>query len=79
MELPDDWYEDIDSRSRMLNAEKVRAEIERLRAALQGVVSDVLEYERVNNLVPNPGRKYCWDSVDRAQVALGHEQERQVK
>ena len=30
MEFPDDWYEDIDGRSRMLNQEKVAAEIERL-------------------------------------------------
>lgn len=42
------------------------AEIERLRAALKAVVSDVLEYERINNLSPNPGRHYCWDSVARA-------------
>lgn len=32
MEFPEDWYEDIDGRSRMLNQEKVAAEIERLRA-----------------------------------------------
>jgi hypothetical protein len=33
-EIPDDWYEETDGRSRMLSQEKVRAEIERLRAEL---------------------------------------------
>jgi len=45
-------------------------EIERLRAALKGVVSDVLEYERINNLAPNPGRKFCWDSVAHAHEII---------
>lgn len=38
--------------------------------ALRGLVTDVLEYERINNLAPNPGRKYCWDSVERAVAVL---------
>jgi hypothetical protein len=38
--------------------------------ALRAVVNDVLDYERVNNLAPNPGRKYCWDSVARAAAAI---------
>lgn len=42
-----------------------------LRTALRDVVSDVLEYERINNLAPNPGRKFCWDSVARAHAILG--------
>ena len=37
-----------------------------LLAALKAVVSDILGYEKVNNIAPNPGRKYCWDSVARA-------------
>lgn len=37
MELPDDWYEDHDGQSRVLNAGKVGAEIERLRAELDRV------------------------------------------
>jgi hypothetical protein len=45
-------------------------ENERLRTALQDVVRDILEYERINNLAPNPGRKYCWDSVERAVHVL---------
>jgi hypothetical protein len=45
-------------------------EIERLRAALQAVVNDVLAYERSRNLYPNPGREYCWDSVARAVAVL---------
>jgi hypothetical protein len=47
-----------------------------LRAALRAVVADVLEYERANNLSPNPGRKYCWDSVARAQAILHADVER---
>lgn len=39
-----------------------------LLAALKLVVSQIEDYERVNNLAPNPGRKHCWDSV-----ALAHE------
>lgn len=43
-----------------------------LEQALKDVVADVLDYERVNSLAPNPGRKYCWDSIGRAQTVLGH-------
>ena len=46
--------------------EEAADEIERLRLALQTLVDSVLDYERVNNLSPNPGRKYCWDSVEHA-------------
>lgn len=38
--------------------------------ALQRVVSDVLDYDRVNNLAPNPGRRYCWDSIENAVDVL---------
>lgn len=38
--------------------------------ALEGLVADVLDYEKVNNLKPNPGKKYCWQSVERAREAL---------
>ena len=41
-----------------------------LEQALKDVVSDILEYERVNNLAPNPGRQFCWDSVARAHAVL---------
>jgi hypothetical protein len=44
--------------------------IEQLRAALQAVINDVLAYERSRELHPNPGRKYCWDSVARAVDVL---------
>ena len=43
---------------------------ERLREALKAVLRDIEEYERVNNLAPNPGRKYCWDSVANAYEIL---------
>lgn len=38
--------------------------------ALQDVVDDIYEYERVNNLSPNPPRIKCWDSVTRAKAVL---------
>lgn len=41
-----------------------------LYAALQGLISTVLDYERVNNLSPAPGRKYCWDATEQAIAAL---------
>lgn len=44
--------------------------IAELRRALRAVVADIHEYERVNNLAPNPGRKECWDSVARAVEIL---------
>lgn len=41
-----------------------------LLAALQTVVSNILDYERVNNFAPSLGRKYCWDSVARASEII---------
>jgi hypothetical protein len=32
--------------------------------------AQILDYERVNNLAPNPGRKYCWDNTERAVAAI---------
>jgi hypothetical protein len=46
-------------------------EIERLRAALAALVADVEDYERVNNLAPNPGKRDCWQSVTQAKAVLG--------
>jgi hypothetical protein len=45
-------------------------ECKRLRAALEGVLADIDDYERINNLAPSPGRKYCWQSVEIARLAL---------
>lgn len=42
----------------------------RVIGALERVVHDVHEYERVNNLHPNPGRTECWDSVANAMAIL---------
>ena len=42
----------------------------RVIAALECVIFDVHEYERVNNLAPNPGRTECWDSVAHATDVL---------
>jgi hypothetical protein len=44
--------------------------VRKLREALQTLVDDVLEYERANNLAPNPGRLFCWDSVEQAMSVL---------
>lgn len=38
--------------------------------AARALVADVLDYQRVNNLSPNPGKAYCWQSVERVQEAL---------
>ena len=54
-----------------LRAEK-DAENERLRTALQALVADIEEYERINNLAPNPGKQDCWQSVTRAKAILRH-------
>ena len=45
-------------------------EREGLIEALENLVADVLEYERINNLAPNPGRRDCWQSVTTARAAL---------
>ena len=39
-------------------------------AALKALVAQVLDYERVNNFAPSPGRKYCWDVTERAVAAI---------
>lgn len=46
------------------------AENAELREALTAILSDILEYERINNLAPNLGRENCWDSVTRARALL---------
>jgi hypothetical protein len=38
--------------------------------ALKALVAQILDYEKVNNLSPNPGRKYCWDNTERAVAAI---------
>jgi|HubBroStandDraft_3_1064219.scaffolds.fasta_scaffold82841_2 hypothetical protein len=38
--------------------------------ALEGILHDIAEYERINNLAPNPGRTECWDSVAYAKTIL---------
>ena len=43
-----------------------------LLAALEALVADVLDYEKINNLSPGRGRKYCWDSVERAVNAIAN-------
>lgn len=50
---------------------EAKAALEAMHSALVRVVRDVREYETLNNLHPNPGRKYCWDSVANAIEILG--------
>lgn len=38
--------------------------------ALKRVVAQIEDYERVNNLAPNPGRKHCWYSVAHAHAVI---------
>ena len=45
-------------------------EIDRLREALERVLENIADYERVNNLSPNPPRMECWDSVAHAKNVL---------
>ena len=51
--------------------ELILTEINVLRSALKWVVEDIEGYEQVNMLAPNPGRRYCWDSVANAHAVLG--------
>jgi hypothetical protein len=48
----------------------VAARIAELEDALRRVVHDVNDYEKTNNLSPNPGRAECWDSVAHAKAVL---------
>lgn len=41
-----------------------------LLGALKAVMRDIDEYERVNNLSPNPGKKDCWQSVTFAKQII---------
>jgi hypothetical protein len=49
---------------------KTAARIAELEAALRNLVADVDDYERVNNLAPNPGRLHCWESMRVAKDVL---------
>jgi hypothetical protein len=51
-------------------AEDAADQIDALVKALEAVVRDVNDYERVNNLAPTPGHIECWDSVARAKQVL---------
>jgi hypothetical protein len=38
--------------------------------ALDAVVKDIQDYERVNDLYPNPGKTECWQSVTNALAVM---------
>jgi hypothetical protein len=44
--------------------------------ALKLIVAQIEDYERVNNLAPNPGRKHCWDSVAQAHAIIAKAESR---
>lgn len=59
------------SREAARHAAYVRSDIaERMAEALEGLVSTIEDYERVNNLSPPPGKADCWQSVTQAKAAL---------
>jgi hypothetical protein len=41
-----------------------------LLAALRAVLADIRDYERANNLAPNPGKQDCWQSVTNARAVI---------
>jgi hypothetical protein len=51
-------------------AKAFEAKTAKLREVLVQVLADIDDYERVNNLAPNPGKKDCWQSVTHARAAL---------
>ena len=53
-----------------MEALRLYEENERLRKALESIIRDINEYERLNNLAPNSGRTECWDSVANAKKLL---------
>jgi hypothetical protein len=50
--------------------ERLRVDNAQLREALAALIADIEEYERINNLAPNPGKPDCWQSVTRAKAVL---------
>ena len=48
----------------------LREENERLKAALEDVLSDIAKSEHVNNLYPSPGKSRFWKSVVNAEKLL---------
>ena len=49
---------------------RLREENERLKAALEDVLSDIAKSEHVNNLYPSPGKSRFWKSVVNAEKLL---------
>lgn len=38
--------------------------------ALRYVIKDIEDYQRTNNLYPDPGKKDCWQSVTHAKEVI---------
>lgn len=58
------WWEGQNAR------DQLNAAAPDLYAALEALLADVDEYERVNNLHPNPGKTETWASKVAARAAL---------
>ena len=50
--------------------ERLRAVNVEMLAALKALVANVLDYEKINNLSPAPGKRDCWQSVTQARAAI---------
>jgi DNA repair exonuclease SbcCD ATPase subunit len=55
---------------RLEDLDEAIARAERAEAALRNLITDIEDYERVNNLAPSPGKPDCWQSVTHARAVL---------
>lgn len=63
-------HHDCDSPAQHIANARLIASAPEMYEALKTLVAQILDYERANNLSPSPGRKYCWDSTERAVAAI---------
>lgn len=47
-----------------------KTETTKLIEALEAVLADIADYEKTNNLFPNPGHADCWQSVTNAMAVI---------
>ncbi len=56
-----------------IDREILQEENGKLRSVLADIVASIEDYERVNNLAPNPPRMSCWDCVATAKALLSEQ------